>query len=788
MTMPLPAGTIYRFENCTLDPARRLLTCGDDPVSLNPKTFDLLFQLVSHAGRVITKDELISALWPDSFVEESNLSQHVFLLRKALTGCNLDDRVVVTVPGRGYRFGASVETVAPADAALQPLSAGGELLMKTVQTTTTLVVEEETEEGTDSDSRRLLPGRANHRRTIWIAAAAICLVALSAGILYWLMRPGPVLRRVVLAEFRNLTGDPVLDDSLQSGLRIDLEQSPYVDLMGRSRIAEILESMNKPAITAVTGDVAREICERGNYQVLLAGEIARIGSEYLLTLEANSCQTGEVVAAEKETVSGQGAVLSAMDSITRRMRRELGEPRREVAEFQVPLARATTSSLPALRAYSQAIEASDRGDTAAALGLLQHAIDLDPNFASAYRELSLVLTSRIDLVQAAAAIQKAYDLRAHTTERERMAIEIDWNTYGLGDYEAAVVSRQLYNHIYPDDAANWFALCRLYSQLGRHAQAVEAGEHGYELDPHSGAGAEDLTRAYRRASRFADAKRVAAAAIAEGKERWGIHGNLFQIAFAEHDEVALKRETDWALAHPEIGQLLGDLGFVAASEGRLRDARAYFTRARQEALRNGDTDFADDASLYLAGIELEYDDPHGAEASLKQMSSTAIDEGTAAYFQIFLGDTGPAQRQIARIVASHSKNTLDLYFNLPELRACIDLKQGKPQQAVIDIEPARKYQLRDIGVPYQRARAETEAGMLDQAIADYRLLLANPGVDPVWPELTLTHLRLARVLVRSGQTAQARVEYQALLDTWKNADPDLPLFIEAKRELAALGK
>lgn len=759
------------------------MTCAGEPVTLTPKTLDLLLYLVAHAERVVTKDELLSSLWPDSFVEESNLSQHVFLLRKVLAGCNLGDRVIVTRPGRGYQFGVQVESFG-IDAAPLATAAGGDLLVKAVQTTTTLVVTEETDPG--GALGRLLPGSARGRRSLWIAAAVVLALGAGTGLLAWIGRPRPVSRKVVLAQFKNQTGEAVLDDSLQSGLRIDLEQSPYVDLMGHGRIAEILESMSKPADTQVTGDVAREVCERGNYQVLLSGEIARIGTQYLLTLEAASCETGEAVAAEKETVSGEGAVLAAMDALTRRMRRELGESRRQVAEFQVPLAQATTSSLEALRAYSQGLEASDRGDVVAEQGLLQHAIALDPYFASAYKELGVSFYNRGDFLQAAETIQKAYDLRAHTTERERMAIEIAYNTYGTGDWEAAIASLRLYNEIYPNDASSWFALCRLYSQLGEHPQAVEAGEHGYQLAPHSGAGAENLAWAYRRASRFADAKRVAAAAIAEGKERRGIHSTLLQIAFAEHDAAALKTQTDWALAHPQFGPLLEDLGFIAASQGKLREAKADFARSRQEGLRNGDADFADDASLYLAGVLVEYGDPRGAAESLKRMRTTAIDEGTAAYFQADLGDLAPAERQIAKIAASDSKNTLNLYFDLPELRACVDLKQNKPQKAVIDIEPAGKYQLRDLGVPYQRARAEAEAGMLEQAAADYRLILANPGIEPIWPEFTLTHLRLARVLAASKQTAQARLEYQTFLEAWKDGDPDLPLLIAAKREMAAL--
>ena len=789
--MLMKASMIYRFESCTLDPGHRSLSCAGEAVTLNPKTFDLLVYMVANAERVVTKDELLSALWPDSFVEESNLSQHVFLLRKALAGCTLGDRIVLTRPGRGYQFGARVEAATAEGAVLALASgaaadapaAGGDLLLTAVQTTTTLVVTEESETG--GALGRLLPDSARGWAGLWIAAATVLALAGAGGVYAWLNRPRPVLRKVVLAQFKNETGDLVLD-SLESGLRIDLEQSPYVELMGHSHIAEILESMNKPADTPLAGEVGREVCVRGNYQVLLTGEIARIGQQFLLTLEASNCETGDAVAAEKETVSGEGAVLGAMDTITRKLRRELGESRRQVAEYEVPLTQATTSSLEALRAYSRALEASDRGDTEAERGLLGRAISLDPNFASAYRQLSVSYHSRGDFVQARDAIQKAYDLRTHTTERERMTIEITYNTYGIGDYEAAIVSHQLYNQIYPDDAANWSGLGLLYGQLGEYAQAVEAGEHAYQLAPHSGLGVENLARAYKRANRFADAKRLAAAAIAEGKDRWGIHSTLLGIAFAEHDAGGIKAQTDWAMSHQQLGQSLASLGLMAASEGKLREAKADFAHARQEALRSGDADFADDATMFLAGILLDYGDRTGAKATLNQMSSSAIDEGTTAYFRAELGELAPAQKLIARIASSNSRNTLNLYFDLPELKACVDRQQHQPQQAVMDMEPARKYQLRDLGVPYQRAGAEAEAGMLDQAAADYRLLLANPGIEPTWPEFTLSHLRLARVLAASKHTVEARQEYQAFLEAWKNGDADQPLLIDARREFAAL--
>jgi eukaryotic-like serine/threonine-protein kinase len=788
--MLLNTGTIYRFENCTLDPARRSLTRVGTFVSLNPRTFDLLVYLVMHAGRVVTKDELLKALWPDSFIEEGNLSQHVFLLRKALAGQPQGDRLIATIPGRGYQFTGSVET----ENCSPPLTHNtpthgmiGQVIFQAVETTTAVVVEESAELDTPLRTR-LLPATQRGRVTLGIVAGVLLLLASGIATYLWLHRPIPVLRKVVLADFENRTGEPIFDDSLQSALRIDIEQSPYIEMLGHGQIVETLAAMEKSPDTPLTGDVAREVCERANDQVLLAGTITRIGSEYLLTLEASSCATGEPVAAEKLQVSDENGVLGALDSLTQKMRRELGESVRQVAQFQVPIAQATTGSLEALRSYSQALESSDRGDMVAERTLLEHAIALDPNFASAYKQLSISYNNRLDYVQSEAYMQKAYDLRAHATERERLAIEIAYDNDTFNDWEAGVEAMRAYSQIYPGDAANWYNLARVYSALGLYREAVAAGERGYELAPHSGSGADILARVYRRADRFADAKRVAAAAIAEGKDRWGIHRTLFGIAFAEHDAAAMQTQNDWGLTHHEVGQSLIDQGFVAADQGKLREAKADFARAREEGLKSGDADFADVASLWLAGILIDYGDPAGATACLKQIRFEGEDEGTIAYFRGELGDTSAAKRLIAEYAQSNKRSTLHLYFDQPQLRGLLDMKARQPNAAIADLEPARKYQLRDYGVPWQFAKAEAAAGLLDQAAADYRLILAHPGIEPTWPAYTLSHLFLARVLAMQKKTAEARAEYEAFFDRWKEADPDLPLAQQARREYASLSK
>lgn len=771
-----------RFAGYELDPITRSLKQDGRPIPLAPKTFDLLLYLSSHPNRLVSKEQLLAAVWPDSFVEESNLSQHVFLLRKALAGSGQGEQIVVTIPGKGYQFAASVEQTPR-----YPATRGqGELVLHAVQSVTRLVVEEETDE---LPATPALPAPRRRRGPLFWVALAGGLVLLAAGsIVTWrLLRPVHTEHiDLVLSEVENATGDTDFDRLLNRALTIDLEQSPFLNLLSRSKIQETLTEMQRKKDEPLTPALAREVCERNNAQAMLHGSIAKLGGRYLLIVEADSCVSGKEIAGYKAEANSKEEVLGALDTAAGRLRKQLGESAASLERFQTPIAQATTPSLDALRAYSQAFERFDQGDMKGAQSLLERAIAMDVNFASAYRSLSSTYYNRGDFVQATPFIKKAFDLRERTTERERLSIEIAYYAYGIYDYEAAIRSLKLFNQIYPNSAGNWGNLCNMYTQLGEYPQAIDAGEHAYRIDPRAGIVPQVLARAYKRANRFADAQRVADEAVAEGKDHWGTHSILFQIAYAEHDAARIKAEGEWGLTHQHVNEALDDLGFAAATSGKLRAAIDDFSRSRTEALRDGDADFADEELLAMAGVPIDLDQPGKAGEWLRQLKGDGGDPGSLAGFKAEIGDIASAQRFVATLSAGDEKNTVHLYFDLPWVRALLALKAHKPAEAVQLLEPARPYQLRNFAIPYLRARAETEAGMLDAAVEDYRLILANQGVDPISPLYPLAHLRLARVLVLQKKPDLARNEYRAFLGAWKDADADLPLLQEAKREFGQL--
>jgi eukaryotic-like serine/threonine-protein kinase len=786
----LATNLLIRFAGYQLDPGARSLKQDGRPIPLSPKSFDLLVFLAQHPHQVVTKEELLAAVWPNSFVEESNLSQHVFLLRKALANGGHGEQLIVTVPGKGYQFAAAVEQ------APQPLAnqAQGGLLLHAVQSVTRLVVEEESDDETPA-LRNPADRRQRRRRLFWMAGSAALVLVAGASFLGW-QRLHPARGEhidLVLSELENTTGDSDFDRVLNQALTIDLEQSPFLNLLSRSRIRETLAEMQRPKDEVLTPSLARELCERNNAQAVLHGTVARFGSKYVLILDADSCVNGKQIAGYKTEVESKEEVLPALDTAAAQVRKQLGESRASLERFQTPIAQATTPSLEALRAYSQAGERFEHGDMRATQGLLEHAIALDPNFASAYRALGGAYYNRADFAQATTYIRKAFDLRDRTTERERLSIEIAYHAYGDFDYEATIRSMKLFNQIYPNNASNWGNLCNMYTQLGAYDDAIAAGEQAHRIDSHQAIGAEILARAYKRANRFADAKRVANASFSEGKDHFGTHSILFQIAYAEHDAAKIKTEGEWGLTHQFTNQSLDDLGFAAATGGRLREASDNFSRSRIEALRGGDTDFAESVLLDQSAVEIELGEAAKATETLKQLKDAGAQSqdigtlGEIAFRKAELGDLAPAEHFVATAEnGDNNRNTILLNFQLPLLRALLALKAHKAAEAVHMLEPARPFQLRDFTVLDLRAQAETQAGNLDAAAIDYRLILNNQGVDPISPLYSIAHLRLARILATQKKIDEARGEYQAFFEAWKDADSGLSMLGDAKREFAQL--
>jgi len=276
-----------------------------------------------------------------------------------------------------------------------------------------------------SGSSLVSPSR--RRRLVVLASAGVLLAVLAAGLFYWRSSKVHALTEkdtILLSDFINSTGDPVFDGTLKQALAVNLQQSPFLYIVPDKRVREVLQYMGRSPDERVAGSRAREICERENIKAALNGSISALGTQYVISLDAVNCRTGDALAQDQVTANTKEKVLPALGEAATHLHGKLGESLASIEKFGKPMREVTTSSLQALKAYSQARDMVDSGQEIQAISLLKRAMDLDPNFATAYSELASIYANQAEEQQAIEYANKAYALRDRVSDRERFGIDI----------------------------------------------------------------------------------------------------------------------------------------------------------------------------------------------------------------------------------------------------------------------------------------------------------------------------------------------------------------------------
>ena len=414
---------------------------------------------------------------------------------------------------------------------------------------------------------------------------------------------------------------------LKKALEIDLAQSPYLDVMSEQEAVNMLQLMGKQQDAPLTPDVAREACQRSNRQVVVAGAIANVGRDYLLTLEATDCVSGKKLAEVKAEAASKEKVLAALDRTADRLRHGLGESAKSVDRFQVPIAQATTSSLEALKAYSigEYMVGRTGKEETETLPIFQRAVELDPHFAMAYAAIATDYYNLNERKLAAPYYQKAFDLSDHVSEKERLYIRAHYYADSVEDVVQGIKEYQLWAETYPRDWGPWLDIASEETQLGQYGPAIAAGEEALRLDPTRGIIYTVLARSYMRVNRFADAKRTALRAVAIGKDSYMLHATLFEIAFVEHDRAAMSREVAWSAGRPSEWVSLYNQAFAAATEGKYKRSEELFRAACNVAQRENLTEAEDEMLIDQATMEFELGLPDAARATLKRVKQSGVD-------------------------------------------------------------------------------------------------------------------------------------------------------------------
>jgi len=787
---PLKENTLIRFEGYELDPGSRTLKREGRVVAIKPKTFDLLLYLAEHPHEVVSKEELLSAVWPNSFVEERNLSQHVFLLRKALAEIGQGEEIVKTVPGKGYQFTAAVEAAPEVEGA----GTEDQLVLRSVESIARVVVEEDTaDEGVESARRLRSPASWQTRRKLLVWSVLVVLLGVGAWLEWNRLHPragGHV--QVVIADFENTTGDGTFDRTLNKVVQIDLQQSPYFTVIGEGRLRQALQLMGRKAGAPITGEDVREACQRLNAQVYLTPAIAAIGSHYLVTMSANACVDGRTVGARKEDADSKSGVLRAVEEMTKGIRKDVGESRASLKEFDRYLFLEKTSSLDALKAYTQATDMINQGKNEDAARLFQHAIELDPDFAVAYADLSSAYFNSGDKVHDRENISKAYSMRETVGEREQFQITYRYHESVTGDVPAMRNTLELWTATYPQDTIVMANLANFYTWIGQYQQSADVAARTVQVNEangsHNGIAYEIAMRAFKHLGQYDKALGYFNTAVQKKIDSPGCHGLALQIAALRHDQAEVDRQIAWARGTPSEAPILQQAAMAALTDGRARESEKLFAEATGAARRDHEEADMSTIDAYRPRILAEV----GLTARAKELAESFTAEDTymdRLYAMAELSDPGRAKAMALEAEKESPQDTLVNAEYSPAVLAAVALRAGKPAEAVELLRGAEPYELRDPTITFQRGQAFLAAGSAAEADAEFRKLIDNPGIDdPLTPLHALAHLNLARALVMEGNAAAANKEYGDFLEMWKSADPDLPPIQQARMEKSRLGQ
>jgi serine/threonine protein kinase/tetratricopeptide (TPR) repeat protein len=653
-------------------------------------------------------------------------------------------------------------------------------------------------------------------RKLWkvLVPAAVILVAVAIGGAFYFHSRQTTHRlsdkdTIVLADFANSTGDAVFDDTLKTALNVSLRQSPFLNVLSDSEAAKNLQLMTRPANTKLTPEVARELCLRAGSKAYLAGSIANLGSEYVLGLKAVNCQSGDILAQEQVTASSKEKILDALGEAASKLRTQLGESLATVQKFDVPLEQATTSSLEALKAIALSGKAFREKGPAAALPFSQRAIELDPNFAMGY---DIVGSDYYTLGQQARANEyytKAFQLREHTSEREKLFITGDYYQFVTGELDKAAQTYQELIESYPRAPLTYGILGNVYTGLGQYEKAAESFRQ--TLDPtQDNIDYTDLCNSLLALQRLDEARRAIHEAQAKKQDNYILRDAHYALAFLGADSGAMEDQRRWFAGQPEYE----NFGLALASDteaytGHLGKARELTKRAVDSAVR---ADSKETGAIWRANAATQQA-AYGNAAEARRSAAEALklapaSQGPEVEAGLAFAMAGDAARAESLTQDLNKRFPLDTQMQslwLPAIRAQLALNKKNPAVALTALQAASPVELGQMTFianisclyhVYIRGEAYLSAGQGSAAAAEFQKILDHSGI--VWNCWTgaLAQLGVARAKALESKTSQgadadaARVRalaaYKDFLTLWKDADPDIPILKEAKAEYAKL--
>jgi tetratricopeptide (TPR) repeat protein len=487
-------------------------------------------------------------------------------------------------------------------------------------------------------------------------------------------------------------------------------------------------------------------------------------------------------------------VLGALGKVAEEIRGKLGESLASIQKYNTPIAEATTPSLEALKAFSLGMQArANKGEDVAA-PFFKQAVTLDPNFAMAYAVLGQVESNLGEREIGNEHTKKAYDLRERASEVERFYIDSHYYYNVTGDIEKTIQVYQLWTQTYPRDSIPHGNLSVAYVALGQWEKALPDALEGHRLSPGESINWYQVCFLYLGLGRLDEAKATANEAIAQKLDVPNLHVALYLVAYLQNDVPAMSHEISLV---ENFSPAIAPTGFAIeaiteASYGRMEKARALFQRSVTASQSVGKKESAASTMALQAMLEGFVGDAAGARkdaaAALGIDSSMGV-KVSAATALALAGDAARAESLAGEVAKERPSGGMENLYDLPTIRAAIELDRNNAGKAVELLQPVLPYDLANgkrLNAVYVRGDAYLMLHKGNEAAAEFQKILDHRGIVQNSVVASLAHLGLGRAYAIAGDAGKARAAYQDFFAAWKDADSDVPILKQAKAEYAKL--
>jgi eukaryotic-like serine/threonine-protein kinase len=604
------------------------------------------------------------------------------------------------------------------------------------------------------------------------------------------VQPGAKKDSIIVADFINKTGDPVFDTTLNQALRVQLGQSPVLDIISQQHLRQSLQYLGRKQDETITPQIAREIGEREGVKAILTGSIAPLGKAYVVTLDAQNTASGDDIASEEATAPDKEHVLDALNQVATAMRAKLGESLSSIQRLNAPFGQATTPSLEAFRAYALGDEAHQRGnDIPEAEDHYKRALELDPKLAMAWARRGVIRLNTGAIREATEYFTRAYQLSSNVSEREKLYIAGHYYSTVVGDLNKSIETLQVATQEYPLQVDNFINLGVFYLANGDLEKSVAANRKALALQPDEAYALENGIAGATQLDNPAEARKYISEAQRIGLNGTSLLGVEAQFYASQSDWNNVQKLLTESAGRPDQFSVTTAWGNFLPQLGQIQLAKTTLLRAADQAAGAKEQDAQAGALLNAAGAGWMVDrcfDPEEASKEALKLDKGKVTLVAQATTLALCNQEKQANQLLTALEKHYPEDTLIQELSVPLARAWLAIKTGDAQRALVLLERVRAHDTASYA-PYLRGLAYLQLKDSRNAIGSFQDATRFKGVAyAVGSPYALSFLGLGRAYAMAGNKPDAKKAYDVFFSEWKNADADLPVIAEAKKEYAQL--